>query len=101
MGFDLAVLILALILLPFALFRTDKNGIRYCKISFAIVILIIVLEIIAIVVKSYMGDNIVFNIIMIPLQVTNLMSLSRSFYAYKEKRRKENMKNVNLEDIVV
>ena len=103
MWLDVVVLVLALILLPLILFRTDKNGILFCKIAFVVVFLIVACEIFAIIIKAYTGDNMIFNIIMIPVQVMNLTSLSMTFYSYKEKEKmkKENRKNMKVEDIVV
>lgn len=98
---DLFVGALALILLPLVIFRTNKNGILLCKISFVIVFLIIACEVIAIITKDYNGENMIFNIITIPVQAINLISLSMSFYAYKEMEKKENRKNVNAKDVVV
>ena len=98
---DFFVLILALALLPLIIFRTNKNGILLCKISFVIVLLIIGCEVVAIITKAYNGKNMIFNVIMIPIQAINLISLSMSFYAYKKLEKKENKKNMCVEDVVV
>ena len=101
MWIDFLVLILSLILLPLVLFRTDRNGILFCKLSITLVFLIFVCEIIAFIVKPGMGEGIVFNVIMIPIQVANLLSLSSSFHRYKQKHKKVNEKNVNIDDVIV
>lgn len=101
MWLDLIVLALALALFPLIAFRTDKNGILFCKISLVIVFLIIACEIAAIIIKSHTGENTVFNIIVLLVQVMNLTSFSMSWYAYKQKAKKDNTKTIDLKNIVV
>lgn len=101
MWMDFIVLGLVLILLPFLICDLDKNGILFCIISFIIVFLIIACEIAAIIIKVNAGENTIFNIIMIPVQAINLTTISMRFYVCKEKNKKKNMKNVNLEDVIV
>ena len=98
---DLIILILAILLLPLIIFRTEKNGLLFCKLTLAVIFLIIALEIITIIIKMNTGEFLFFNCLMIPVQAINIFSVSISYNIYKQKSANKDKKERKLEDTVV
>ena len=97
----MVILFLTICYLLLITFSIDYRGNLYYWITLAIIILTIVLEIITIIVKINVGENTVFNFIMLPIQAINLISLSMSLIAYKLRNKKDKHKCENVIDIVV